>query len=133
MRNNRTNGLYPSYDPCMNEETPLYMKRKDVLKSLHADSHPNPKWPAPRKGWTYGSETADIALLFPEFFKRAPHWHIAVVSGTADSAVPFLGSQRWIECLGRKVVKDWFFWDIDGDVAGAIKRYGTGFHSPFVV
>ena len=30
--------------------------------------------------------------LFPRFFKEAPHWRIAVVSGTSDSAVPFVGT-----------------------------------------
>lgn len=43
--------------------------------------------------------------LFPRFFKEAPHWKIAVVSGTADAAVPFIGTQRELECLGRKVLK----------------------------
>ena len=45
----------------------------------------------------------DIALLFPRLLKDAPHWRIAVVSGTADSAVPFVGTERWMECLKQPV------------------------------
>ena len=46
----------------------------------------------------------------PEFFAKAPHWQTAVVSGTADSAVPFVGTERWMECLGRETVDDWRLW-----------------------
>ena len=69
------------------------------------------------------SPLQDIALLFPEFFAKAPHWKIAVVSGDADSAVPFMGTERWIECLGRNVVKDWRNWFLNGDVAGSVINY----------
>jgi hypothetical protein len=31
-----------TYDPCISRQTPLYMKRPDVLKALHAETHPNP-------------------------------------------------------------------------------------------
>ena len=50
----------------------------------------------------------DIALLFPKFFQKRPDWKIAVVSGTADAAVPFLGTERWMECLKRDVKDDWY-------------------------
>ena len=65
----------------------------------------------------------DIALLFPRFLKEAPHWRISVVSGTADSAVPFLGTERWMECLGQPVASDWTAWKVDHDVAGMVKRW----------
>ena len=73
-------------------------------QALHAEAHYNRPWPAHPPGWSYGSETADIALLFPEFFAKAPHWRILVVSGDADSAVPFMGTMRWINCLKQPVV-----------------------------
>jgi serine carboxypeptidase-like clade 2 len=59
------------------------------------------------KNWNYGDETADIALLFPEFFTKAPNWRLLVVSGDADAAVPFIGTERWIQCLGRPDKKPW--------------------------
>jgi len=121
----RKHGLEGSmaYDPCITHQTPLYMRRADVLKAIHADSHPNPVWPHDRPGWKYGDETEDIAKLFPKFFAQAPDWKIAVVSGTADAAVPFIGTERWMECLGRDVVEDWKLWTLHGDVAGAVKTY----------
>ena len=149
-----------TYDPCISRQTPIYMKRPDVLKAIHADTHPNPNWPRDRPGWRYGKgyavytvaqlenrtccqcecarrvvarvasqfgcfplpcmtgdEKEDIALLFPKFFKQAPHWKIAVVSGTADAAVPFLGTERWMECLNQPVLDDWKLWYMNGDVA----------------
>ena len=66
---------------------------------------------------TTGDEKEDIALLFPKFFKLAPHWKIAVVSGTADAAVPFLGTERWMECLSQPVLEDWQLWYMNDDVA----------------
>ena len=65
-----------SYDPCISRQTPLYMHRPDVLAAIHASSHPNPRWPSDQPGWAYGDEKEDIALLFPKFFKQAPHWNI---------------------------------------------------------
>ena len=95
----------------------------NVLAALHATSHPNPKWPGDRPGWKYGDEKEDVALLFPDFFANASEWKIAVVSGTADAAVPFVGTQRWLECLGRPVKTDWKDWFLNSDVAGAIKQF----------
>ena len=123
-----------TYDPCISRQTPLYMTRPDVLKAIHADSHPNPRWPSDQPGWAYGNEKEDIALLFPKFFKMAPHWKIAVVSGTADAAVPFLGTERWMDCLKQPVVEDWKLWYMNQDVAGAVKTYqaGTGGNMQFI-
>jgi len=45
------------------------------------------------------------------------------VSGDADAAVPFLGTERWMECLQRPVANDWRKWELDGDVAGMIKDW----------
>ena len=65
-----------------------------------------------------------VRIKFPEFFEKAPHWRIAVVSGTADSAVPFMGTERWMECLpDRKVTADWHAWKLDHDVAGMVKKW----------
>eukprot|EP01084_Bolivina_argentea_P250265 419247_1 len=111
------------YNPCMSSWTSEYMNGNDVLKAIHADSHYTKKWPSKPSGWHYGSERADIALLFPNFFQNEPNWRISVVSGDADSAVPFVGTQRWIECLGRSVVKQMQDWYLNQDVAGVVKIY----------
>jgi len=119
----------PRYDPCLSDLTPAYMNRADVRAAVHAPPaslHERP-WPTTPPGWHYNQgvagEKADIARLFPDFFARAPHWRLAVVSGTADSAVPFLGTERWMECLGLPVEDDWRPWHLDRDVAGMVKRW----------
>ena len=76
-----------------------------------------------------GNEKEDIALLFPKFFKQAPHWKIAVVSGTADAAVPFLGTERWMECLNQPVLEDWKLWYMNGDVAVRPPKTHTHTHA----
>ena len=119
------------YNPCMGNWDPVYMTTTDVLESIHASSEYNPTtngvWPNTPDSWKYGSETQDIALLFPQIFKQAPDWKITVVSGDADAAVPFVGTQRWVECLGRKVIKDWADWiyfdGFNNDVGGIVKVY----------
>ena len=50
-----------------------------------------------------------MVKYFERFF-RETDWRILVWSGDADAAVPFEGTQRWIECLGRPVVEDWANW-----------------------
>ena len=62
------------------------MNNPDVIKAIHADSHVW-QWPGPNPdiNWTYGSEMAEINLLFPKFFAAAPHWKILVVSGDAGN------------------------------------------------
>ena len=78
------------------------------------------------KGWSYGDETEDIALLFTDVFfadERAKDWKIWVVSGTADAAVPFIGTERWMNCLNRTIETDWSYWYLNQDVAGAQLDY----------
>jgi len=115
------------YDPCLSRLTAEYMNDAATLGAVHAQAHYTRRWPSHPKGWSYneGVEGAkqDIALLFPRFFEEAPHWSIAVVSGTADAAVPFLGTERWMECLAQPMTKDWRAWYLHGDVAGMIKNW----------
>jgi hypothetical protein len=122
--------LDTNYNPCMDNWTPEYMNQESVLKAIHAYDHYTRHYPSHPSGWSYGSETENIALLFPNFFSKAPHWQISVISGDADAAVPFIGTLRWIECLGRDIVKDWFNWFYKEDVAGSVKIYdGITFQS----
>ena len=39
-------------------------------------------------------------------------------SGDADAAVPYIGTERWIECLGRPVAQDWAPWFTDDAAFG---------------
>lgn len=125
LRERHGGGL--QYNPCMSRLSAPYMNLPAVLDAVHASDHYRGDWPRTPKGWSYNQgtsgEKADIARLFPRFFADAPDWRIAVVSGTADAAVPFIGTERWMECLGRKVTHDWRKWTIDGQVAGMQKDW----------
>ena len=57
------------------------------------------------------------------FFSKRPDWKISIVSGDADPDGNCLAMQRWIKCLNRPIVKDWFNWMMDGDVAGSVIIY----------
>lgn len=122
-------GLDIEYNPCMSQLTGPYLNKPEVLKAIHADTHYTRKWPNHPSGWSYDQgtegEKKDIALIFPKFFEKRPEWKIVVVSGTADSAVPFQGTERWMECLARPVKKggDFRAWKMHGDVAGMIKDW----------
>ena len=55
-----------TYDPCISRQTPIYMKRPDVLKAIHADTHPNPNWPRDRPGWRYGKDVVYGSTALPQ-------------------------------------------------------------------
>ena len=55
-----------TYDPCISRQTPIYMKRPDVLKAIHADTHPNPNWPRDRPGWRYGKDVVYRSTALPQ-------------------------------------------------------------------
>ena len=119
----KRHGIDTSYDPCISKQSPIYMNNPAVIKALHAENHYNREWPSHPPNWSYGDEKADIALIFPEFFKKAPNWRILVVSGDADAAVPFVGTERWIKCLGRPETKPFKNWLMNGDVAGSVQQW----------
>ena len=65
-------GVDTQYNPCINNWSPQYMNRRDVLEAVHVHDHYTREWPRHPKEWTYGSELADIADLFPVFFEKRP-------------------------------------------------------------
>jgi len=123
MRHLKDNfGREPPYEPCVAQHAKSYMNRAEVIKAVHANIDPNRRWPSTPEGWYYNQgaagEKKDMKKLFPRFFDEAPDWKIWVVSGDADAAVPFLGTERWMECLGRELVVPQEAWMMDGEVAG---------------
>lgn len=117
------------YNPCINDWTPQYMNRADVLKALNVnpDRPQQWRWPGDAPGWEYNEgplgAKKDISLLFPKFFAKAPQWTIMVVSGDADAAVPFMGTEHWIGCLKRPITNDFRPWLLNQDIAGMVADY----------
>jgi len=62
----------------------------------------------------------DIVPYYEKFFKVAPTWRILVYSGDTDSAVPFLSTQRWIDCLELPQKSPYSYWHYDGEIAGTV-------------
>jgi len=58
------------------------------LEAIHANKHPNSKWPKKRSGWHYGERTYNMSSFYPNFFEEVPEWNIEIVSGAADTACP---------------------------------------------
>lgn len=67
-----------TYDPCISRQTPIYMKRPDVLKAIHADTHPNPNWPRDRPGWRYGKGYAVYTVAQLKIGPAATAMHVNV-------------------------------------------------------
>eukprot|EP01084_Bolivina_argentea_P194089 332972_1 len=120
---------YSEYNPCIDDWTPEYMNREDTLKAIHAYDHYNRVYPSLPNNWYYQNGTYNLNQLFPIFFQQQPKWRITIVNGDADSAVSHIGTQRWIECLNRKVVKNWSYWyqhdeeKYEVNIGGAVKIY----------
>ncbi|GAB5364640.1 hypothetical protein AAMO2058_000987100 [Amorphochlora amoebiformis] len=114
------------YNPCLSKLSPEYVNQNEVLEAIHAKTNRRREWPSLPSGWSYNQgslgEKKDIAKLFPRFFNERPKWKIWIVSGTADSAVPFIGTERWIGCLNRTRIS-YKAWYLKGDVGGMVSQY----------
>ena len=121
---NINNEEWPYY-PCMSKWTAGYMNRMDVQQAIHAinPNNQNRTWPHHPNGWEYGSQLYDETSLYEEFMTKQPNWKISIVDGDADPVEPLMAEQKWIQCLGRKVVKDWDNWYYEKDVAGSVKVF----------
>ena len=57
---------------------------------------------------------------FATVLRHISSWRILIYSGDADSAVPFIGTQRWIQCLNSPITSDWANWNYEGAYCDAI-------------
>eukprot|EP01084_Bolivina_argentea_P062041 113447_1 len=117
-----------SYDPCIDNYTPIYMNRQDVWKAIHVYdewSKQNRVWPNQPQDWYYPLETYNSLKMFNEFFTNSfsTNWNITVYTGDADTACPNTDTQRWFYCLNRPVFDRFRNWYLYGDVAGSITIY----------
>jgi serine carboxypeptidase-like clade 2 len=106
------------YAPCIIEFMTTYLNQNSVQQAIHARPT-NWAWIGPIH---YGSEMRVIVPYFKKFIAQTT-WKIIIYSGDADSAVPFLGTQRWISCLNRPIKKDWYNWISNKQVAGSAIEY----------
>lgn len=107
-----------TFYPCIDNYMTVYLNQPDVQQAIHA----NPTtWDMYGQIW-YRNESALIMPLYQRFLAET-NWRILIFSGDVDSAVPYLGTQRWITCLQAPLVKDWQNWYFESQVAGAYTTY----------
>jgi serine carboxypeptidase-like clade 2 len=109
-----------TYRPCVQNYLVEYMNVPLVQQAIHVLPT---KWNWISSILQYGPRSDTMVPLYQRFFRDAPDWRILVFSGDGDGAVPFLSTQRWIECLKRPIKQDWSFWRHNRQVIGAYKVY----------
>jgi len=111
---------YPQdgFQPCLENWMVPYLNQPSVQAALGVLPT---KW-ALFGNITYGSELEFMIPLFQKFINQT-NWRILVYSGDADSAVPFIGTQRWIQCLEQPITRDWTRWYYQENIAGGFIEY----------
>jgi serine carboxypeptidase-like clade 2 len=107
-------GMDVSYDPCMEDYATAYLNTEAVQEAIHA--RPGTNW-RPSGGIKYDNPGDMMAPYFTRFIAETD-WRILIWSGDVDAAVPFEGTQKWIECLGQPVTTDWKNWYTNDEVYG---------------
>jgi serine carboxypeptidase-like clade 2 len=108
------------FDPCLEDYMVPYLNQPSVQLVLGV--RPT-KWAMVGNiNYSRASELLYTEDLYKKFATQTD-WKVLVFSGDADSAVPFIGTQRWISCLKRPVKKDWSNWQHDGQTAGSVIEY----------
>eukprot|EP00271_Cylindrocystis_brebissonii_P005901 TRINITY_DN1828_c0_g2_i1.p1 TRINITY_DN1828_c0_g2~~TRINITY_DN1828_c0_g2_i1.p1 ORF type:complete len:541 (-),score=78.31 TRINITY_DN1828_c0_g2_i1:157-1779(-) len=123
---------YPwEYDPCAHFEAEIYLNRKDVQKALHANT----------TGLTYpwmecsevlqfyeADSLASVVPIYRELLKTP--LRMTVFSGDVDSAIPTMGTRKWILELEQgghlNKTKSWDAWYLDQQVGGYTEQYNNG-------
>ena len=61
--------------------------------------------------------------LYKYFVEEYKKLRILVYSGDDDAICATRGTQLWIDSMGWKVKSDWAPWEVNGQVAGYMKKY----------
>eukprot|EP01105_Mastigella_eilhardi_P026981 TRINITY_DN805_c0_g1_i1.p1 TRINITY_DN805_c0_g1~~TRINITY_DN805_c0_g1_i1.p1 ORF type:complete len:484 (-),score=74.87 TRINITY_DN805_c0_g1_i1:10-1461(-) len=108
------------YDPCTINYVNAYMNIPAVQTAIHVKPT-QWSWFSSVLKYNPLDEFGNVVPLYDMFYKHK--WTVLIYSGDFDSCVSFIGTQRWISCLGRQVVEDWRPWNIDGQHAGSVITY----------
>ncbi|KAH3757701.1 serine carboxypeptidase [Pelomyxa schiedti] len=110
-----------NYDPCMENYVTDYLNLPDVQTAIHA--RPT-QWGVFENNLNYSMSDLYLNVIpVIQYILDNSDWTIFVYSGALDGCVPFIGTQRWISCLGREVINDWRGWDFDSQGAGTVIDY----------
>jgi len=115
---------HENFDPCIFTYMVEYLNIPEVQSAIHAKV--GTKWSGfADLDYSADSMHRNVIPLFEEFLSDSgsKNWRKLIYSGDFDAAVPFLGSQKWVHCLGRRVKKDWREWNVKEQFAGAVIEY----------
>merc|ERR1719282_1157311 len=107
-----------TFYPCIDNYMTVYLNQPAVQQALHV----NPTTWDMYGHIRYLNESALVMPLYQRFIAET-NWRILIFSGDVDSAVPYLGTQRWVGCLGAPVVHSCTNWRFNTQIAGAYTVY----------
>eukprot|EP00271_Cylindrocystis_brebissonii_P007287 TRINITY_DN20637_c0_g1_i1.p1 TRINITY_DN20637_c0_g1~~TRINITY_DN20637_c0_g1_i1.p1 ORF type:complete len:561 (+),score=126.22 TRINITY_DN20637_c0_g1_i1:226-1908(+) len=130
-----SSGVSPNYpwefDPCSSHEAEIYLNRKDVQKALHANVTGLPyRWTECSTVLKYYEEDSigSVLPIYRELLKTP--LRMTVFSGDVDSAIPTMGTRRWIKQLEGeghlKKTQAWDAWYLNRQVGGYTEAYNGG-------
>lgn len=100
-----------------------YLNSPKVQSAIHAQTHMGP-WGAITK-LDYDRSVASVVDLYPTLISK---YRVMIYSGDSTTNCNFMGSDAWIESLGRPITRDWRPWHAEesgygNQVGGWIKEY----------
>jgi len=120
---------YDIYWPCLQgagldcsnytKET-MYLNRKDVQLAIHAATDLPWQWSVCTDNINYDYSWNSVVPIYPLLTQN---FRTTIYSGDVTFNVPFIGSEIWVESLGQKVVSNFTAWEVNGQVAGYLKKY----------
>ncbi|KAI5560204.1 hypothetical protein BDE02_16G031100 [Populus trichocarpa] len=117
-----------SIDPCVQEETFVYLNRKDVQESFHAKLVGTPKWTFCSGVVNYDLRNLEIPTIDVVGSLVNSGVRVLVYSGDQDSVIPFTGSRTLVEGLAKKLglnaTVPYTPWFEDKQVGGWTQVYG---------
>lgn len=106
--------------PCIDSVgAEVYLNRPEVRKALHISSL-SEKWTICSDILEYNRTLETIIPLYPNILKNV---RALIYNGDTDLACNFLGDQRFVDSLDRKVVAPRRTWKLNGQVAGFVKEF----------
>ncbi|XP_034894107.1 serine carboxypeptidase-like 45 isoform X2 [Populus alba] len=115
-------------DPCVQEETSVYLNRKDVQESFHTKLVGTPKWNICSGVVNYDLRNLEIPTIDVVGSLVNSGVRVLVYSGDQDSAIPFTGSRTLVEGLAKKLglnaTVPYTPWFEDKQVGGWTQVYG---------
>lgn len=108
-----------TFYPCIDNYMQDYLNQPEVQEAIHVMPT---EW-VYEGGIVYLNEYVQSVIPLWQRFITDTDWNLLVFSGDVDAAVPTVGTERWINCLGLPIANGWRPWMYDGQTAGFIQDF----------